>query len=105
QRGRRVVAAVLAEVSGPDEAGIERNLRRSERRVVAGEAFAADPELGRAGQVRDPDMAEPDEVVDREPRAAVVVDLDERHRLRAHVAVEADDREAVLDELGDALRR
>ena len=76
----------------------------AQRLAVAGEALGADRRVG-AGDVGDPGVAEREQVVGREPRAEPVVDLHDRDRREVDVAVEADDREAVLDERRDPLGR
>ena len=72
-----------------------------QRLLVAGEALLADAQDLRTGHVPDARVPEPDQVLGREPPAEPVVHLDERNRVRVDVAVQADDREAVLDEPGD----
>ena len=53
----------------------------------------------------DPRVPERQEVLGRKSRPKPVVDLNQRDHGRVDVAVEADDREAILDEPGDPLGR
>src|SRR5215210_3159818 len=105
QPARRVVPAVVGEAPLLHELEVDRQAGAGERVAVTGESFVADAELARARDVPDPRVPEVDEMLGRDAAAKAVVHLDERDRPGVDVPVEADDREAVLDEAGDPIGR
>src|SRR5215203_1184283 len=105
QPPRRIVPAVVGEATLLHELEVDGQAGAGERVAVTGETFVADTELARARDVRDPRVPEVDEMLGRHSPAKAVVDLDQRDRPRVDVPVEADDREALLDEAGDPIGR
>ena len=76
----------------------------AQRALIAEQSLLADAR-GRAHDVGDAPVPEREQVLGRKTRTHAVVDLHERHGRRLDVAVEADDREPVLDEARDPLGR
>ena len=74
---------------------------RRERLAIAGQAIrGGGVGEGRVGDAGDPPVTELEEVIDGEPGAGLVVDVDARCRGARQVALD-DDREAVGDEVGE----
>ena len=87
-----------------DERRVGGDARIGQRALIAEQSLLADAR-GRAHDVGDAPVPERQQVLGRKTSTHAVVDLHEWHGRRLDVTVEADDREAVLDEARDPLGR